>query len=302
MFELSRREIVGPPEIKRPVFQMAGSTQASERHSQRNEDNFFTDSSKKIFGVFDGMGGEFGGQEASSTCNQKIRQQLQISQFNTFASARSALLNAFNIANQSILKLESRYRVTIGSTGTFGVIYQSDAGSYQAMIAHAGDSRAYLFRHGVLTRLTQDHNNINSKYGRKSKTIQDKFDNITRPDSLSRKEKALFDDRNRIYKYFGHRWAKPEIIVSDIKPDDILLLSTDGIHDNLTTSEISQVLSRNSKRDPLHISQELINQSVFRSRDGSFRSKPDDMTALVIKSDSSVLKAKSTRRFLPNYP
>ena len=47
----------------------------------------------------------------------------------------------------------------MGSTAVIGVVRQFN-GNLQLTTAHAGDSRAYLYRGGNLTLLTKDHTRV----------------------------------------------------------------------------------------------------------------------------------------------
>lgn len=94
-----------------------------------------------LFAVCDGMGGENHGVEAAytaATLLQEVKIADNVEQtFNRYVS----------VANQEVLKL--------GRAGTtlVSLIFKND----NATVAHLGDSRAYLFRGGCLTLLTEDH-------------------------------------------------------------------------------------------------------------------------------------------------
>ena len=62
-----------------------------------------------------------------------------------------------------------------------------------------------------------------------------------------------------------------------------LLFTSDGIHDNLTTSEIKEIVFFNKIKSSFDISQALIKAAAIRVLEKTFRSKPDDKTAMVIK-------------------
>ena len=69
-------------------------------------------------------------------------------------SSRERLRYAMNQASISIRR-ESLARPETREMGTTAVVMVVDGG--QAHFAHVGDSRAYLYRGGRLTRLTRDH-------------------------------------------------------------------------------------------------------------------------------------------------
>lgn len=66
----------------------------------------------------------------------------------------------------------------------------------------------------------------------------------------------------------------------EVTPGDVLLLTSDGIHDNLTTAEIEAVLITSN---PQYTTASLANRAQMRTFDKSARSKDDDMTAVVVR-------------------
>jgi protein phosphatase len=67
-----------------------------------------------------------------------------------------------------------------------------------------------------------------------------------------------------------------------ISPGDRVLLCTDGIHDNLTDVEIAEILRSEARTT---IARLLVERSIERShqdRHATIRSKPDDMSAIVM--------------------
>jgi len=115
-----------------------------------NEDRFIHETNSLLFGVADGVGGLPGGAEASSETVKVIIQKCI-----ERAPCSAADLNVIVLtANAAVIQLGYKISPTggIGSTLTFGCILEQ-----HFLIAHAGDSRAYLWRHGKLLNLTEDH-------------------------------------------------------------------------------------------------------------------------------------------------
>ena len=96
-----------------------------------------------LFAVCDGMGGESHGDEASYTAAALLQEY----QNEIAGDVKQAFNHYVAKANQEILKL--------GRAGTtlVSLILKND----NATVAHLGDSRAYLFRYGSVTLLTEDH-------------------------------------------------------------------------------------------------------------------------------------------------
>ncbi len=67
----------------------------------------------------------------------------------------------------------------------------------------------------------------------------------------------------------------------ELRPGDRLLVCSDGIHDNLTEAEIAQILRKPGRND----GEALVKCARKRAQRGlqaTMRSKPDDMSAVVV--------------------
>lgn len=96
--------------------------------------------------------------------------------------------------------------------------------------------------------------------------------------------------RNIITKSIGSR---PDVHFMDLKPGERILLMTDGIHDNLYDEEISAIANgrldeikdpdvRAAAKQAGSVTAALAAAAQIRSRQGTPRSKADDMTAILI--------------------
>ena len=98
-------------------------------------------------------------------------------------------------------------------------------------LSHIGDSRAYLFRKGVLQQLTHDHTlaqeltdkGFTSEYG----VPVDRFRHVL--------TQALTDKRGSV---------DAEVIAVDLEDADCVLLCTDGLTDMIDDAAIAEVLGR----------------------------------------------------------
>lgn len=99
-----------------------------------------------VVAVADGMGGHAGGEIASRTA------------IDTAASVGGSPLVRVQAANLAVRDAASRRPRLIGMGTTLTVLVLDPSGS--ADLAHVGDSRAYLFRGGTLTRVTNDHSYV----------------------------------------------------------------------------------------------------------------------------------------------
>ncbi len=91
----------------------------------------------------------------------------------------------------------------------------------------------------------------------------------------------MFDERHMVSNSLGGSQYNPVVFTRPLESSDVILITSDGIHDNLTATEIIEILKAN--QDPSAVSSALIQSAQARSRDEHHvRAKPDDMTALVV--------------------
>jgi protein phosphatase len=130
----------------------------------------------------------------------------------------------------------------------------------QAIVSHVGDSRCYLVRNGHARQITQDHTWVNEQ--RKMGLI-------------SSGEIATSDSRHVLIRSLGpEMFVSPDTAALTIQPGDVLVLSTDGMHDEMSEAEIASIASQ--KKDAGQIAKELVARAV--EIDGG-----DNTTAQVIR-------------------
>jgi len=130
----------------------------------------------------------------------------------------------------------------------------------QAVVSHVGDSRCYLVRNGRARQITQDHTLVNEQ--RKMGLI-------------SAGEIASSDSRHVLVRSLGpEMFVSPDTTALTVQPGDVLVLCTDGLHDEMGEAEIASIASQ--KKDAAQIAQELVARAV--EIDGG-----DNTTAQVIR-------------------
>ena len=157
------------------------------------------------------------------------------------------------------------------TTAVISKIITSD-GDNISHIASVGDSRAYLFRRDTLTAITQDDNMIPKK-------IAEKYENVTSADQLNDKEQKGFLLRSIITQAVGQPEALEIRCYSVVLTvGDKLIFTTDGVSDNLTFLEVEKIAGQNGNVATL-----LVENARMRSKEDHFRSKPDDISCIVIE-------------------
>lgn len=288
--------------VARSSFTYTSHTIANERHPDRNEDSLLVNTSTGLVAVFDGVGGSAAGEIASQTAAKATQQgwggilkQHQKKHRAVALLEQCKSLDLCTILQNLILESDEQVRTngaklagtddlaTTAALATFCT--HPDTHSYTMVYAHVGDSRIYLLREQQpIKRLTNDD-------GLLAKLVENqminecealRIDQAMDAEQLSDTEFSYFRLRGGITQALGSP-SPPTIHVNQIaiQPGDHILLSTDGIHDNLVDEEIEDIL-RNAPGTTA--ANALVERSLARShedRSVTIRAKPDDMSAVV---------------------
>ena len=164
--------------------------------------------------VCDGMGGASGGEVASSICVEKVSEALKrgYRKHMTVNSVKNLLTTAVTAANAAVFK-EAKADLTLKGMGTtiVAVVVLKNI----TVIAHVGDSRAYLLNDKI-TPITKDHSFVQL---------------LIDTGKITEMEAAFHPERNVITRAVGiEHCVDVEIDVIDINCSDKLLLCTDGLN------------------------------------------------------------------------
>jgi protein phosphatase len=129
------------------------------------------------------------------------------------------------------------------------------------LIAHVGDSRAYLYRDSVLTQLTEDHSLVAQ---------------AVREGILTPEQAARHPQRNIITRALGTKDSiEVDSLVIKVKKGDLFLLSSDGLHGFVDDPEIGEILGQTT--DCLDgVTDDLIRGALEKGG-------PDNVTVVVAK-------------------
>jgi PPM family protein phosphatase len=224
-----------------------------------NQDNFYVTPDEHVFVVADGMGGERGGATASKLAVESVEAfwKRKKPPLDDREGLQQWLVEAVSNANSCVWKASANDPVYFGMGTTIVVAVQSDSG--EMYIAHVGDSRAYLVREGKTIVLTQDHSVVMELL------LQGKI-------SAEQMKSSPF--RNYITRCVGHN-NKVEIDKTpvEIKPDDRVILCTDGLTAVLGDENIGEIVMANS--DP----QAMVDKLLAETLTGG---APDNVTVVAI--------------------
>jgi len=202
-----------------------------------NEDAFGCFPDARLFIVADGMGGHNAGEVAATIAVAEIdrffrayhtdpRQAWPYPVDRSLSLAANLLRIGIKVANDKIRSeaATDRSRARMGST-----VVALAIGEEQLAVGHAGDSRAYRFRDGVLTRLTRDHSVAEEMHA-------------ARPE-LTDEELATFAHRNVVTRSLGSKdELDPDIHLGVLRPGDVYLLCSDGLWGTVRDEAIAAIL------------------------------------------------------------
>jgi serine/threonine protein phosphatase PrpC len=174
------------------------------RQRQGNEDNFFVRA--PLFVVADGMGGAQAGEVASEIAVRSFDDELPN------GSRAEALVRIIEEANKRIHDRARSDDSLHGMGTTTTAAYVDDD---EVVIAHVGDSRAYLLRKGELIRLTKDHSLVGELVAR-GKLTEEQAEQHPQRSVITR---ALGPEAN----------VQVDIDIFPAKAGDLFLLCSDGL-------------------------------------------------------------------------
>lgn len=236
-----------------------------------NQDAFALDNDLQLWVLADGMGGHAGGEIASQIAVETIpecfrsQQEGKSSSFLPAETLQTFLAQAIESANQAIRETASQDSKIRGMGTTVVIAAMTHTGNQsQAVIAHVGDSRAYVLRKGILSLWTRDHTLMEERLAL----------NLITPDEV-----RTHSLRHVLTKALGiDPQALPTVQTYSLDATDLLLLCSDGLTKMLTDAEI-QTLVLKEAPDVDRITQTLVDTA---NRLGG----EDNTTVVVIGSDS----------------
>jgi PPM family protein phosphatase len=200
---------------------------------EKNEDSFFA-SNTSIYGlpnlyiVADGMGGHNAGEIASKMSIHFFLRYLEANNMN-YINSLELLIDSVKYANDNVYgeSLEHEKYYGMGTTFTCCTILDD-----RLLVAHVGDSRAYLIEENKITQITVDHTYVNELFVL-GKITKEEMDNHPK--------------RNVITRALG---TEPSIKVDGVSiinnSNYKLCICSDGLTDMILESDITSIVNNNT--------------------------------------------------------
>lgn len=201
---------------------------------KNNEDFFLTDDSLGIYLLADGIGGHNAGEVASALAVDTAYSILRSNIAHTAIDGYFELMtHAIHAAHWEIYSkaFTNPTLARMGTTLVLAVLREN-----KAYVAHAGDSRCYLFQRAIekagekFKRLTHDH------------TVGDQL--LARGITFEQIPKKQFHTLTQSVGCGDP--PTPDFNTVELKQGDLLLICSDGLTDMLTDAEIETILADGS--------------------------------------------------------
>lgn len=233
-----------------------------------NEDAYLIDAELGLFVVCDGVGGNVGGDEAAQLACRTIHDHLvnnraeldKLAEQMDRDSAIKLLANAVRVANT---RVHNRSKEEDSRKGMACTVVAVMTFKKHAVVAHAGDSRAYLIRRGEVVQLTEDHTALN--YQLKTGQIS------------AAEAKEMTGKKSPIIRALGHKeFLEIDTLFLELMSGDKFILASDGVCGAFNDGELLKYTDNLSEDQiPEHM--------VALAKE---RGSHDDCTAMILTIES----------------
>ena len=202
---------------------------------QQNEDSFLAE--ETLFVVADGMGGHNAGEVASALAvtTLKAGARLGIDDAEVFRELVQQANSAIYTAS-----LDDSTQSGMGTTVTALSIVEGE--EPRVLVANVGDSRAYLWRSGALSRLSVDHSYVQE---------------LVNEGIITPEDARVHPRRNNVTRAVGiDRSVMVDVFTHFVRTGDRIVLCSDGLVDEVADTEIAKVLGQHT--DPQETAEALV--------------------------------------------
>ncbi|WP_297317120.1 protein phosphatase 2C domain-containing protein [uncultured Bifidobacterium sp.] len=207
-----------------------------------NQDSAFA--GERLVAMCDGMGGHAGGDTASTIAIRSLA-HIECDDHHQDPQSLALMMETSVIAAHDAIVGKAKREHRLSGMGTTVTALALADGSW--VLAHIGDSRAYLLREGKLVRMTQDHSYVQ---------------HLINTGRISPAEARSHPQRNVVMRVLGDFDIdpRPDISISKARPADRWLLCSDGLCGVLEDSTITEVLE--SVSDQAECAQQLVTMAL----------------------------------------
>ena len=173
-----------------------------------------------LLALADGMGGHAAGEVASRTAVEAL---VSAYASGSAGSTQQLLKGAARAANLAVVDASSEP----GRRGMGTTLLGLALGGTEAVVAHVGDSRAYLARGETCTQLTNDHSRVGE---------------MLRMRMITSEQAANHPARSQLTRSLGgDPFVQVDLVRQTIQRHDTLVLCSDGLWDVVSRPEIAEI-------------------------------------------------------------
>ena len=229
-----------------------------------NEDAYGNYPDLSLYIVADGLGGHAGGEVASRIAVESIKEYIESAyKYKTPEDIKTKIIKAIKEASTRIM-LEANKGYNLQGMGTTVVVVKIQGD--KAIVAHVGDSRAYLIKGEVITQITKDH------------TVVEEY---IRLGLLTPQDAAYHPSRHILSRALGvSDDVDVDITAIQLWAGDTIILCTDGLTNMLPEKKIFDTVLE-SRPSPEKITERLIS---LANQNGGI----DNITVVTIYIDKQV--------------
>lgn len=299
---------------------------ALREKAEKGDDASFSNGALSI--VCDGVGGVKGGAEASRLAVAEIKRCLGESaqsepRILSQEMAEVLMDSAIDSANTAILKKQKKDKelahmaTTVSATLLFK---DKQTGDLKMAIGQVGDSRVYLLRDNKLEHISPEDSYVNhlNTLGLDIDDQDDSVLDLTVAEYLKKKkikpgeaaEKELYrlspwsklikdctigQCANLVTRTLGAEVEERHITTVNVQDGDLVMLSSDGLHDNRNNANLEKLLLANKGKSPEEIAQIMVEYGYEGQTDqeNPRRNKSDDISVIIQKINKSKAMAGS---------
>jgi len=220
----------------------------------------------------DGMGGHAAGEVASRTAVEALVEAYASGS----GSPQQLLKGAARAANLAVVDASHEP----GRNGMGTTLLGLALGGTEAVVAHVGDSRAYLARGETCTQLTNDHSRVGE---------------MLRMRMISAEQAANHPARSQLTRSLGgDPFVQIDLVRQAVQRHDTLVLCSDGLWDVVSRPEIAEVgleLARGGLATAMEAADHLVRLAVERG-------STDNVSAVLVHLTSDLpIPPAGGRRF-----
>ncbi len=246
----------------------ASGTTDVGRSRAHNEDRFLVAGGARLVAVADGMGGH----EAGEVAAEMLLDALARFDFHPDDEPTAATARLVSVAEEANARIHAAAHAGSGKKGMGTTLVAGLFVRDVVVVAHAGDSRAYLLRGRKFDRLTRDHS----------------LREAANPDGKMPKEILETIPANVILRAIGTTpRVEVETSVVSLEPGDRLLFSSDGLTGMVSDRALATILSARGDRETAL--EELVRSANAAGGDDNITAVIVDIESISVRMDIDVM-------------